>query len=152
MDSFKVLFFILLGLVGITVVAWMQRGKGLEGLSPVMGVSGLTGKRSSDSSFSDVASGRDIFFGKGRCGLCHTIGVERGGKCPSLDYAGDRLTVEYIRESVMQPQAYIRLDFDPPQPRNYPARMPQINQPPIGLTKKEIQSVIGFVQSQRGSL
>jgi len=145
LDSFKILFFILLGLVGITVAAWMQRGKGL-GLNPVLGVE----TRSVASVRSKVVSGREIFYGKGRCGLCHTIGVSRGGKCPNLDGAGDRLTFEYIKESVVQPQAYIRLDFDPPQPKNYPARMPQVNRPPIGLTQKEMQGVMAFVQSQRG--
>ncbi len=94
--------------------------------------------------------GQGLFYGKGRCGLCHTIGVQRGGKCPNLDGAGDRLTTEFIVEAMTTPSAYVRLDFDPPMPTRYLAQMPVINRPPIGLTELEMQSVILFVQKRSG--
>jgi hypothetical protein len=96
-----------------------------------------------------VADGRTLFYGKGRCGLCHTIGVERGGKCPNLDGAGERLTREFIVEAMINPSAYVRLDYDPPRPKPYPARMPVMNRSPVSLTEQEIQSVVLFVQGVR---
>lgn len=96
-----------------------------------------------------VASGKDIFYGKGRCGICHTIGVAHGGKCPSLDYAGSRLTRDFIYESMTNPSAYVKLDFDLDEPDFYPARMPQVNRAPIGLSEVEMQGVIAFIGSQR---
>jgi hypothetical protein len=50
---------------------------------------------------------------------------------------------------MMNPSAYIKLDFNLVEPDFYPARMPQVNRPPIGLAEGEIQSVITFVESQR---
>ncbi len=49
----------------------------------------------------------------------------------------------------MNPSAYIKLDFDLVEPDFYPARMPHVNRPPVGLSEAEIQSVIGFVLEQR---
>jgi hypothetical protein len=96
-----------------------------------------------------VQSGKAIFYGKGRCGICHTIGVAHGGKCPNLDYAGSRLTRNFIYEAMTNPSAYIKLDFDLNEPDFYPARMPQVNRSPIGLSENEIQDVIAFIGSQR---
>ncbi len=138
--SSKVWIFIVVGIIGIAMVAyWVQTSRDFGSLS-------VTNRNAP----SGAAAGAAVFYGKGRCGLCHTIGVARGGKCPNLDNAGDRLTKAFITESLLHPQAYIRLDFDPPQPKPYSARMPQVNKPPIGLTEAEMESVIAFVQSQRG--
>jgi hypothetical protein len=102
-----------------------------------------------------VQFGREIFYGKGRCGICHTIGVEHGGKCPNLDGAGTRLTRNFIYEAMINPSAYVKLDFDTDsgveEPNFYSARMPQVTRPPIGLAEKEIQNVIAFIGSQRGT-
>jgi hypothetical protein len=75
--------------------------------------------------------------------------VIQGGKCPNLDGAGERLTREFIVEAMTDPSAYVRLDFDPPRPKSYPARMPVINKSPVGLTDTEMESVIFFVQGSR---
>lgn len=99
-----------------------------------------------------VEIGRKIFLGKGQCALCHTLGGEGRGKCPDLEGAGGRLTREFIYEALTEPDEYVRLDFDPAQPRKYPARMPAVNQPPIGLTEPELLTVIAFVQSQGGQV
>lgn len=99
-----------------------------------------------------VKTGQKIFFGKGQCSLCHTIGGEGRGKCPDLEGAGARLTREYLYETLTQPDAYIRLDFESVEPKKYPARMPAVNQPPIGLTEPELLTVMAFVQSQGGTV
>ena len=95
--------------------------------------------------------GQNIFFGKGQCALCHTLGAE-GGRCPSLQNAGARLTREFIYESLTQPDVYVKLDFEEVDPIKFPAQMPRIDKPPIDLTDQEMLTVISFVQSQGGKV
>src|SRR6476661_8296505 len=101
---------------------------------------------------SDMAAiGQKIFFSKGQCALCHSIGPSESARCPDLKGIGAKLTREFIYESLTQPQAYVYLDFrHEGLPKEYPARMPYINKNPIGLTKNEILSVIAFLQQMSG--
>jgi mono/diheme cytochrome c family protein len=101
---------------------------------------------------SDMAAiGQKIFFSKGQCALCHSIGPSESARCPDLKGIGAKLTREFIYESLTQPQAYIYLDFrHEGQPKEYPARMPHINKNPIGLSNNEILSVIAFLQQMSG--
>jgi len=101
---------------------------------------------------SDLAGiGQKIFFSKGQCALCHSIGPSEAARCPDLKGIGAKLTREFIYESLTQPQAYIYLDFrhDGP-PKEYPARMPHINKSPIALSNNEILAVIAFLQQMSG--
>ena len=100
----------------------------------------------------DMASiGQKIFFSKGQCALCHTIGPSESARCPDLKGIGAKLSREFIFESLTQPQAYIYLDYrHEGLPKEYPARMPYINKNPIGLSKNEILSVIAFLQQMSG--
>ena len=101
---------------------------------------------------SDLAAiGQKIFFSKGQCALCHSIGPSHSARCPDLNGIGAKLAPEFIYESLTQPQAYIYLDFrHATKPEEYPARMPHIDKDPIGLTKPEIYSVIAFLQKMSG--
>lgn len=63
-----------------------------------------------------------------------------------------RLTREYLYETLTQPDAYIKLDFDSVEPKKYPARMPTVDKPPIGLTEPELLAVIAFLQSRGGKV
>ena len=100
----------------------------------------------------DLASiGQKIFFSKGQCALCHSIGPSESARCPDLNGIGAKLAPEFLYESLTQPQAYIYLDFrHEGLPKEYPARMPHINKDPIGLTNQEIYSVIAFLQKMSG--
>ncbi len=100
----------------------------------------------------DLASiGQKIFFSKGQCALCHSIGPSESSRCPDLNGIGAKLAPEFLYESLTQPQAYIYLDFrHGTKPEEYPARMPHIDKDPIGLTKPEIYSVIAFLQKMSG--
>lgn len=100
----------------------------------------------------DMASiGQKIFFSKGQCALCHSIGPSESARCPDLKGIGAKLSREFIFESLTQPQAYIYLDYRHEGiPKEYPARMPYINKDPIGLSKNEILSVIAFLQQMSG--
>ncbi len=98
-----------------------------------------------------AAIGQKIFFSKGQCALCHSIGPSESARCPDLNGIGAKLAPKFLYESLTQPQAYIYLDFrHGTQPEEYPARMPHIDKDPIGLTKPEIYSVIAFLQKMSG--
>ncbi len=100
----------------------------------------------------DLASiGQKIFFSKGQCALCHSIGPSESARCPELAGIGAKLAPEFIYESLTQPQAYVYLDFrHEGLPQEYPARMPHINKNPIALSEQEIYSVIAFLQKMSG--
>lgn len=98
-----------------------------------------------------AAIGQKIFFSKGQCALCHSIGPSESARCPDLKGIGAKLTREFIYESLTEPQAYIYLDFrHEGPPKQYPARMPRINKNPIGLSNNEILAVIAFLQQMSG--
>ena len=98
-----------------------------------------------------AAIGQKIFFSKGQCSLCHSIGPRAGARCPDLKGIGAKLTREFLFESLTDPQAYIALDYrHEGLPKQYPARMPYIHRNPIALTKGEILTVIAFLQQMSG--
>ena len=100
----------------------------------------------------DLASiGQKIFFSKGQCALCHSIGPSESARCPDLAGIGAKLAPEFIYESLTQPQAYVYQDYrHEGLPKQYPARMPHINKNPIALSEQEIYSVIAFLQKMSG--
>jgi mono/diheme cytochrome c family protein len=98
-----------------------------------------------------VTVGRGIMEGKGLCTTCHTIGKTGALRFPDLEGIGARAgsrvpgmsDVEYLAESMYQPDAVIVPGFNP--------GMPPINKPPIGLTDQEILCVIAYLQSLGGT-
>src|SRR5881396_3314065 len=55
----------------------------------------------------DVAAGRQFFFGKGRCASCHLVQGEGSPIGPDLSDIGLELTVDEIREALLNPDARI---------------------------------------------
>jgi mono/diheme cytochrome c family protein len=100
----------------------------------------------------DLASiGQKIFFSKGQCALCHSIGPSESARCPDLAGSGAKLTPAFLYESLTQPQAFLYKDFrHEGVPKEYPATMPFIDKNPIALSKQEIYSVIAFLQKMSG--
>ncbi len=107
---------------------------------------------STDMTTADMANvGREIMQGKGLCLTCHTIGKSGALRFPDLDgiatRAGNRIPglsdVEYLAQSLYEPDSYIVEGFNP--------GMPAINKPPIGLTDQEILCVIAALQSLGGT-
>ena len=98
-----------------------------------------------------VKIGREIMEGKGLCLTCHTIGKSGALRFPDLAGVGARAQsrvpglsdVDYLAESMYEPNAFIVPGFNP--------GMPTINKPPIGLTDEEILCVIAFLQTQGGT-
>lgn len=118
------------------------------GLPPEKKELDLTKVKTSDDI---VQIGQEIFYSKGQCALCHSIGAGHG-RCPNLAGVGGRLTREFIYETLTKPDAYVKLDFDSAEPVKYSAQMPIINKPPIGLSEEEMLTVIAFVQSNGGQV
>jgi hypothetical protein len=98
-----------------------------------------------------VKVGRQIMEGKGFCLTCHTIGKSGALRFPDLEGIGARAKsrvqglsdVEYLAQSLYEPNAYVVEGFPP--------GMPTINQPPIGLTDQEILCVIAYLQTLGGT-
>lgn len=98
-----------------------------------------------------VAEGQKIFEGKGLCSTCHKIGGSGPDRFPNLagvaTRAGSRVEglsgLDYLAQSLYHPSAFIVPGFNP--------GMPQINQPPIGLTDQEILMVIAYLQTLGGT-
>lgn len=112
-------------------------------------------------------AGEAIFWGKGKCHTCHSIG-SRGSaiRCPNQGDSsvgppiGARAALraqeraaqgkagmtatDYLVESLANPGAYIVKGF-----KN---EMPLVYQPPISLTPDEIKAVISYLQSQGGEV
>lgn len=98
-----------------------------------------------------VKVGEEIVGGKGTCLSCHTIGAGEGGRFPDLGGIGARAAgrvdgysdVDYLAESLYEPNVYIVEGFNP--------GMPAANKPPIGLSDLEIIAVIAYLQSLGGT-
>ena len=98
-----------------------------------------------------VAAGEQIAAGKGTCLGCHTMSGETGGRFPDLAsigaVAGSRKEgmsdVEYLAESLYEPNTYIVEGFLP--------GMPEVDIPPIDLSDREILAVIAYLQSLGGT-
>lgn len=113
--------------------------------------------------------GETIFWGKGRCYTCHSLG-DRGSavRCPNLGVWGDKFPLaigqraaerakerekatglpytatDYLVESLANPGAYV-VD-------GYKNEMAVVYAPPISLTLNEIKAVISYLQSQGGDV
>jgi mono/diheme cytochrome c family protein len=98
-----------------------------------------------------VPLGREIMDGKGLCFTCHTVGRSGALRFPDLEGIGARAAdrvpglsdVEYLAQSLYEPDAFIVPGFNP--------GMPPAHRPPIGLTDQEILSVIAHLQSLGGT-
>jgi mono/diheme cytochrome c family protein len=99
-----------------------------------------------------VKAGKEIAEGKGLCSTCHTIGRSGALRFPDLAGIGARAAtrrpghsdVDYLAESIYDPNLYIVPGFNP--------GMPVINKPPIGLSDQEILAVIAYLQSLGGKV
>lgn len=113
--------------------------------------------------------GETIFWGKGRCYTCHSIGDKGSAvRCPNLGVWGDKFPLpigqraverakerekqtgkpytatDYLVESLADPGAYVVDSF-----KN---EMAVVYAPPISLTVDEIKAVISYLQSQGGDV
>jgi cytochrome c2 len=107
------------------------------------------------SSTEFVKFGQEIFYGKGTCALCHTIG-EKGERCPDLDGIGPRADMrvkeasykgsaetgpEYLVESLHEPVVYVVEGYQP--------SMPSMGRQ---LNDLEMVALVSFLQSLGGEV
>lgn len=98
-----------------------------------------------------IEIGKTIAQGKGICLTCHTIGRSGALRFPDLEGIGTRAAnripglsdVQYLAQSLYEPDTYVVEGFNP--------GMPRINKAPIGLTNDEILTVIAYLQSLGGT-
>lgn len=103
-------------------------------------------------------AGQKIFWGKGKCGTCHSIGSEGSAirapnqgvllpkfPLPIFERAATRKkgmsAVEYMVESVYNPSAFVVEGYSD-------GVMPHVKKPPISLTDDEIQAALVYLISQ----
>ncbi len=104
-----------------------------------------------------VERGEAVFFGKGKCYTCHSLGGRGSAvRCPNLGVFGDHFkqpigvraadrksaegysAVKYMIESLYVPDEYVVTGFSK-------GLMPPVNKPPIGLDDDAIASVALFM-------
>jgi putative heme-binding domain-containing protein len=59
----------------------------------------------------DPAAGEALFSGKGNCGNCHQIGARGARLGPDLTHGGRRSNAQYLKESIIDPNADITPGF-----------------------------------------
>ncbi len=112
----------------------------------------------------NVEAGEQIFYGKGKCSTCHSVGDKGSAiRCPNLGVMGENFqipigeraferaklraqktgkpwnAVDYLYECIGEPGAFV-VD-------GYKNEMPVVYKPPIGLTPDEVKAVIMFLAS-----
>ncbi len=112
--------------------------------------------------------GREIFWGRGRCHTCHSVGTEGSAiRGPNLGEPGPTglpialraarraeersqqtgkpyTPTDYLLESMVDPKAYLV--------EGYSGIMPIIYRPPIALSLDEIKAVASYLQSLGGEV
>ncbi|MFQ6004029.1 MAG: cytochrome C [Woeseia sp.] len=111
-----------------------------------------------------AAAGEDLYSGKGTCKLCHNA----LGRAPDLlamnavQASADRLSdpryhgsandpESYIRESMLDPDAYVVKGFGQKGTQDSQSPMPAVDKAPIGLSLTEIDAIIAFLQAKDGN-
>jgi putative heme-binding domain-containing protein len=134
-------------------------------------ITAMTGGEKMAASAVEVSpeGGEAIFWGKGRCFTCHSVGGEGSAvRCPNLGQFGEKFPLpigaraverakqrseetglhykptDYLVESLATPGAYVVDGF-----KN---EMAIVYAPPISLNLKEIQAVLSYLQSQGGDV
>jgi len=111
-----------------------------------------------------IAMGEKLYRGKGTCTLCHnnlgrapdllaydvvTTSLERIGDSRYQGKAADAET--YLRESMLQPSAYVVKGFGKKGSNDSESPMPVVDRPPIQLSEIEVSAVIAFMQNKDGN-
>ena len=110
-----------------------------------------------------VAMGKDIYSGKGTCSLCHNS-LRRAPDMLAFNVTETSLqriadpnyegsagnSEEYLRESMLQPSAYVVPGFGTKGSNDTESPMPVVDKAPLKLSTLEIDAVIAFLQDKDG--
>ncbi|MDH5541658.1 MAG: cytochrome C [Nitrospinota bacterium] len=108
-----------------------------------------------------IALGEKIYNGKGTCTLCHNslgrapllepVGSVATERMADPNYKGKSKTVEeYLRESFVDPSAYVVPGFGKKGTNDTVSPMPDVSKGAISLSNVEMDAVIGYLQSIAG--
>jgi PQQ-dependent dehydrogenase (methanol/ethanol family) len=75
-------------------------------------VHSLNGPAADASVSGDFAAGKQFFFGKGECTSCHMVQGKGSPIGPDLSNVGSQMTVDQIREALLQPGANITPGYE----------------------------------------
>ncbi|MFQ5631146.1 MAG: c-type cytochrome, partial [bacterium] len=151
--SLNLVFMIVGGFIYVCVVITRISGAGGAAGAAIAGV--------------NPEAGEAIFWGKGKCHTCHSIGGRGSGiRCPNLgdsefgsvigiraeeralkraaQGAAMSSATDYLVESLAEPGAHVVEGF-----KN---EMPYVYLPPIALNPDEVKAVISYLQSQGGEV
>jgi len=151
------LFSVMLVLAFASVTYLLPQMKGEAPEDTELAVGALT-----MDSFIDL--GEKLYHGKGTCTLCHN----KLGRAPDLltydvaktsleriadsRYRGKAKEAEgYLRESMLQPSAYVVKGFGKKGSDDTESPMPAVDQPPIQLSEVEIGAIIAYLQKKDGN-
>ncbi|MGR3318468.1 MAG: c-type cytochrome [Candidatus Anammoxibacter sp.] len=129
--------------------------------SVITNLSGEKGELDTSTTGVNPEGGETIFWGKGQCHTCHSIGKKGSGiRGPNLGGIGERAAERakervakgktdmtatgYLIESLATPDAYVVKGFK--------AEMPFVYKAPIALSPDEVKAVISYLQSQEGEV
>ena len=111
-----------------------------------------------------TAMGEKIYKGSGTCTLCHnnlgrapdllTFDVVKAAQERIADqkYQGKATDAEsYLRESLLQPSAYVVAGFGKKGSNDSESPMPAVDKPPIQLSDVAIGAVIAYLQKKDGN-
>lgn len=126
-------------------------------------VTELSGEKASGAAVTGVSpeGGEAIFWGKGQCHTCHSIGTQGSGiRGPNLEGVAERAAERaneriaqgkagmtptgYLIESLSFPDAYVVKGYKP--------EMPFVYKPPIALSPDDVKAVIAYLQTQGGEV
>ena len=116
-----------------------------------------------------IALGEGLFSGKGTCTLCHN-GMGRAPDTLEMDLAatfperladanytgvaaggaGAQAVADYLRESMLEPSAFVVAGFGKKGSNDAESPMPVVNAPPIELSDVEMNAIIAFLQDRAG--
>lgn len=110
-----------------------------------------------------IGWGERLFAGKGTCTLCHNnlgrapdlLELDLGTVLPSryadARYEGGASDVEgYLRESLVDPSAFVVAGFGKKGTSDTVSPMPAVNAPPIELSDVEMNALIAYLQDLGG--
>ncbi len=109
-----------------------------------------------------IAYGERLFSGDGTCTLCHNS----MGRAPDLlqidlaadfqerlndpKYTGEKTVEAYIRESMVDPSAYVVPGYGKKGTNDTESPMPAADKPPIGLNEVQMNAITAFLMDLAG--
>lgn len=111
-----------------------------------------------------IAMGESLYDGAGNCSLCHNE-LGRAPDLRAIDVTATALerlsdprfagaatdTESYLRESMLNPDAYVVAGFGTKGSNDRESPMPAVDLPPIQLTEVEVDAIIAYLQSKDGN-